>query len=583
LFASNASGKSSILSALSYCLFDKCDRTFKASNILNTQKMSFNCKFNFEIENVDYFIERKGQQDKKGNVKVIVKFYKINPETKEEIDLNGEARRDTNDVIRDYIGTYDDFLLTVLSIQNNSEGNFIDMGQADRKDLIAKFMGITIYDQLDTIAKSESKEIIALLKNYSKTDYPKLLELKIQESELLRKNIENEKIELEKTENKLKNENTVLSNHSEKIINIGNAPTNIVELESNKEKYLKEKNEVNSNNKLVLDTLNLLRENLDSAKQEFNNIDAKKLQEDINVFNTLILQKTNVENSISKIEIELKSKQQTKEKLGIHKYDPNCKYCAESNKKHFDHTSQLNEEIKNIENNIHELKTKHTSMVEETKRYDPIIKLKNRFSELESIIQSLEFKLNKSIQDNLRYVNRLLQLDQLIETTLTNIELYNKEKDAIESNKIIFDKIRQIKQNISSLETFVRSQNQKISELSGKLAVTIEQKTQYEEQIKMAKIWELQQQAYTYYLMAISRDGIPYDLISKALPTIESEINNILHQIVDFTVNLFTDGKNVIGYINYDGKKWPIEMGSGLERFALSLAIRVALTPVALL
>jgi DNA repair exonuclease SbcCD ATPase subunit len=119
-----------------------------------------------------------------------------------------------------------------------------------------------------------------------------------------------------------------------------------------------------------------------------------------------------------------------------------------------------------------------------------------------------------------------------------------------------------------------------VSELTGKLAVALEQKNQYEEQIKMAKVWELQQQAYTYYLMAISRDGIPYDLISKALPTIEAEINNILHQIVDFTVNLFTDGKNVIGYINYDGRKWPIEMGSGLEKFALSLAIRVALITI---
>ena len=47
LFANNASGKSSILSALSFCIFDKCDRAFKASHILNSQKMSFRCKFNF--------------------------------------------------------------------------------------------------------------------------------------------------------------------------------------------------------------------------------------------------------------------------------------------------------------------------------------------------------------------------------------------------------------------------------------------------------------------------------------------------------------------------------------------------------
>ena len=79
---------------------------------------------------------------------------------------------------------------------------------------------------------------------------------------------------------------------------------------------------------------------------------------------------------------------QTKEKLGTHNYDPNCKYCVESNKKHFNHTSQLNEEIKNTENTLRELKTSYESLIEKIKIYDPTIQLKNRFSELETLIQS---------------------------------------------------------------------------------------------------------------------------------------------------------------------------------------------------
>ncbi len=79
------------------------------------------------------------------------------------------------------------------------------------------------------------------------------------------------------------------------------------------------------------------------------------------------------------------------------------------------------------------------------------------------------------------------------------------------------------------------------------------------------------------YTSAISRDGIPYDLISKALPTIEKEVNNILNQIVEFTVTLQTDGKNVTTHINYEDKRWPLELASGMERFISSLAIRVSL------
>mgnify|MGYP003331601375 CR=1 FL=1 len=272
LFAANASGKSSILSALSYCLFDKCDRAFKAVHILNTQKMSFNCKFNFEIDGVDYFIERIGVQDKKGNVKVDVKFYQLDKDQK-MIDLNGEARRNTNDVIRDYIGTYDDFILTVLSIQNNTVGNFIDMGQADRKDLIAKFMGITIYDHLDDIAKSESKEITTLLKNYSKMDYPKLLEQRIQEIIVLKRNIESENMELDKLDKRLQYENERLHDEVGKLVNTGNAPTNITELESNKIKLINEKTNLVTTNIAIEQLVVKLKTSIDETDVDLQKID----------------------------------------------------------------------------------------------------------------------------------------------------------------------------------------------------------------------------------------------------------------------------------------------------------------------
>jgi DNA repair exonuclease SbcCD ATPase subunit len=77
---------------------------------------------------------------------------------------------------------------------------------------------------------------------------------------------------------------------------------------------------------------------------------------------------------------------------------------------------------------------------------------------------------------------------------------------------------------------------------------------------------------------AVGRDGIPYELMSKAIPNIEAEINNILTQIVDFTISLEVDGKNIVGKLNYDYDRiWPLENSSGMERFISSLAIRVAL------
>ena len=57
----------------------------------------------------------------------------------------------------------------------------------------------------------------------------------------------------------------------------------------------------------------------------------------------------------------------------------------------------------------------------------------------------------------------------------------------------------------------------------------------------------------TIFILTVKRDGVPYELIQKPIPTIEGEINDILSQIVDFSMVLdVTDGKNINCHIAYD-------------------------------
>ena len=90
------------------------------------------------------------------------------------------------------------------------------------------------------------------------------------------------------------------------------------------------------------------------------------------------------------------------------------------------------------------------------------------------------------------------------------------------------------------------------------------------ENIKKVEDLEDKYAAYQYYMDAV-KDGIPYELISKALPTVEGAVNDILSQIVDFSMILEMDGKNVNCYIVYDNDNvWPLELSS-MERFISSL------------
>jgi len=133
----------------------------------------------------------------------------------------------------------------------------------------------------------------------------------------------------------------------------------------------------------------------------------------------------------------------------------------------------------------------------------------------------------------------------------------SRTKGEIESEaKSINKDIAGLNGSISSLESFIGNIKAKMDEV---------------------KDLEEKNRLYTYYLDAIKRDGIPYELISKAMPVIENEINNILAQVVDFSIVMDIDGKSINAKIVYEDQEWPLEMCSGMEKFVSGLAIRVAL------
>ena len=104
---------------LCFCIYDKTSRTTSSKNILNNRKDNFYCKFNFEIDGVDYFIERRPKWTRRGtNLKVDVNFWKEDSGVIES--LNGEQRRETNKNIEKYLGKFEDFVLTTLSLQGNN-------------------------------------------------------------------------------------------------------------------------------------------------------------------------------------------------------------------------------------------------------------------------------------------------------------------------------------------------------------------------------------------------------------------------------------------------------------------------------
>ena len=572
LFAQNAQGKSSIWDALSFCIFDKCSRAFKAQYVMNNQKDNFYCKFHFQIDDTDYFVERSAKRSKHNTVRVDVNFWRERGGIEES--LNGEHRRDTNDKIEQFIGKYDDFILTSLSLQGNNS-LFIDKSQSERKDILSQFIGIDVFDKLYVLVADENRKVNSLLEKYEETDYTeKLIELT--------DNIEIQKEKYEDTEGnlqKLKDEKSIVD--SEYIeLNKQLIPIDTEDLDIDKLLVDKENTEIkitNNTNELVsinerLEKLNELNDNLTTLKNNFGDISNlyANLQD---LRNT----SSSIHTELDKFVYKLNSNEETLQHLNEHEYNSDCHICV----KNFSNVIEKKETIENsiteykvnIENSIQQLKSVETSIQSLSHVDNEWVQYKDTLNKLNTVEK--EFATYKQTKTDLNFNTHKLKTK--LDSIERNISLFYKNEDIIKSNSKIEDDMIVVKSKIKSYETEIDKRQSlllnlkaSITELETELRTVQKSISEFEELSQSSKLYEL-------YLDSIGRDGVPYTLISKAIPAIEAEVNNILTQIVDFVIELEMDGKNINAHIVYGDQKWPLEMSSGMERFIGGLAIRIAL------
>ena len=574
LFASNASGKSSLMDALCFIAFDKSAKAFKATHVMNSQKMSFHGKFTFEINDVQYVIERKGIRDKKNNVKVDVNFYKM--EKEEKISLNSEARRSTNEIIRDYIGEYDDFVLTSLALQGN-QGSFIEMGQTERKELLSQFIGLNVFDKLAAKGSDRLKEITGAIKTFNKENNQQKIEtikndLNLLESKLIDSNMQKEQLAI----NKQKLDDDIQANQI-KIVTLENVPTNVAALQ-------KEKSGFAAKNDQAKQSIEKIDADTSEKKKEYADASAKlttfatDLKEKYEKYNSLSRNKQRMEQEMDKLKTLVNEKLKKLAHLDKHEYDPNCKFCCDNIfvKDAVATRGSLSKdkaEAKELSDALTAIKVEITNLESFVPQYEESVTLKERVNTLAAFLSKKELERSNLVNSVEKNNARSVEID-------SQIELYEKSKEVIESNKIIEAAISGLRNEATTITARLKNINAEyVDAYSRKVSLTDQLKNIETQLIEIEK-YENDQAAYQYYLTSIGKDGVPYKIISDAIPRIEQEVNNILSQIVEFTINIETDGKNVNVYIKYEDRKWPLELCSGMEKFVSALALRVALVNI---
>jgi DNA repair exonuclease SbcCD ATPase subunit len=575
LFAPNTQGKSSLFDSLSFCIFDKCSRAFKATHIMNNQKDTFSCKFNFEIDGIDYFIERQAHTTKTEKVKVNVNFWRVVDGIEES--LNGDERRNTNEVIKKYLGTYEDFVMTSLSLQGNN-ALFIDKSQSERKDILAQYIGVNVFDKLFDVVSEDNKEAAILLKNFKKDDFSlRLAELDdvvktngklFDELAEKKDEFEQEKTEVERKLSNLESQIQQTTLSIDLDVETKRLESFTSSLETNNGKLEKMEEQLTQAEGIVSELIES-----QSQLSKYNGIDIEIVYSNYQEEQKKLIE---AEKVYSNAKVYLSLAEEKIKHLDKHEYDPNCKYCC-------DNTFVKDAMV--AKNALPELEAIVKQALVDTTGIQQTL---DRWDDVDDAYKSYQSK-HKEVNDSKTLVSRIKEYisktkldirdsEDGIKDSTAKIEEYHRNKEQIELNKQLRKDITDTKEVINGIKKQIKEvDNEKLS-TNSIISKAKQEKEGIEDRISQIKKLEETNKLYDYYLDAVKRDGISYELISRTLPAIEGEINNILGQIVDFSMNLQMDGKNVNAYINYgDNRKWPLEMCSGMEKFVSGLAIRVAL------
>ena len=581
LFAPNASGKSALLDAVTYCLFDICSRAVFGRDILNNKKHWFKCRLNFEINGTDYIIERRGKLKKNGHVKVDVDFW-VTDDSGEMVSMNGDQRRTTNVNIKRVIGTYDDFILTALSLQTNGTV-FIDKTQKERKEILAQFMDMNIFDKLYTLGTEQIHDVASLLRSFKKEDFGTdlgLTENALADDEVKFENLKEHK---EKWVARQKKENAHVLLLNKKLKPIDKSIVDIDSLQQEEKDIITNMDEYDEKIEEIEELTHLNKDKYleinNEIQEVLGGVDEDKLTKDCEHLFHLETQGEQLGNKIELMKRDVKFKLEKVDRLKTHEYDPNCDYCVKN--PFVVDAMKTKDSLEDDKQTVSDLLSQMNEVRKQIQELEPVKEKKESYDKLSMKMNDVKHKQQTLNKDKIAFTAQKSSLQTQLESIEEKIIRYYENEEIINENRGIQKDIDASLEELVIINNEVDTANADLSTLFAEISVHKTKIESIQKQIDKVKDLEDQNVAYEYYLNAVQRDGVPYELITKVLPTIETEVNDILSQIVDFNIILEMDGKNVNTRIVYDEENhWPLELSSGMERFISALAIRVALISV---
>lgn len=539
---------------LMFLFFNTTTKTNKAEEIFNrySDKDKVSVRGEIVIDGEDYIIvrelERKKSKSGDWNVKTELDFFKKFPDGS-LVKFTGEQRRETEKFIKTSIGSYEDFLMTILTTGTNLE-DLLEAKPTARGQVLSRFLGLDFLKRKEETGKEIYSEFSkSMISNIYNTET-----LKNENEELLVKNQEFEKNIIESEvkiedvkgrivkgqeyrDNLLKSK--VVVDREISLLN----PDNTKKEVENFEHQIKQNVQLRDGVKIVEPSEFYYENEHDKVKEEYQKAYKQKVELDTNI------------SSIQKLKSSVSG--------GI-----KCEHCgielmnAAITQSRIAELDGLIGQKTQIEGLIQELSDKEQGFVKLKKDFDEYERNKLVYEKYQATIENFELKK---------------------ESLLDKLKRYDEVQDVIKSNEQIESQIIKANLRLEELKREEQLVQQEVANTRFKITNNLEKINSNNGLI--IKISEEQQKEVKYkvYLELFGKNGISKRIMKSMMPLINSELQRLLQDSCYFRLEIRISEKNEVEFWMIDNNTQIEKLmtsGSGYEKTIASLALRAVMAKV---
>lgn len=542
----------------------------------------------------------------------------------ESSDRAAKEKPEVKKLIVDAIGSFDNFTKVSLQTQGGKD-DYLSLKQQPKNDLFREYMNLSPFDIRHEAVNKKFNQVKSLQKNLGD---PAIIETSIATAKDIIKEEQNqiEEFNAEKKENDIQieahNEEVLkLTRELIKIDDVANATPESITLQIEQQNSnLGVINEeiyaldvwVQSNfsreipAEVVGKTVEGINADIEKQRNIFNQQKADYLKIDswLKDENNIKQDELSTADVEKKIDVIKENIIRTKHSLLISKGEkcPTCNHVSkapdpEQEQNCLNILADNETDLKELQKFISDQK----SIVQKNNLID---KEMNKLDSYKNLLQESKLKLDQfkllqekviKAQDDVlhntvvKQKSERLQLfrnnaetkRKLIDNLTNQLNLLVANESAIIHNQELNEQIKQLQESVKSYKMVNYQLDEKLKKSYNVITINennIENLTEKLEQIKESvRVYN----KYSIYLQAVSRDGIPAQIIRKRLPMVNYKINSILRSIVNFNIEMSVNNKGDVQEVFYFSEdksdSLPLSMGSGSQKFIGSVAIRDAL------